>query len=180
MEPHVFSGSDPIAVWSFSAIFKKAYSHNCVLESIAVQGFQFHVKDWADMLFHTRLTESLMAWYSERPEMLRTYGNLVKVLLLTCAMDEVIMELYNKVSRLRQSTAMTEKTYFETLWDKFLQCKAVCSDRWLKFFFIDRLYYETWARARQLLLLYPRLDYHTVFGKPRPLATTIESQNDLQ
>lgn len=62
---------------------------------------------------------------SKRSEILRTCRDVVSFLLQTYATDDVMAKACNNVVNFRQSSAMTEETYFRMLGEKALRCGAV-------------------------------------------------------
>lgn len=162
MRPHVVSGSDAIAVLSILAKFNDTCSPKRILESIAVQVFQFFVEKHAESLLLTRVTESSMVEHSKRCEMLRTYRDVVKFLLRTYETDGVVAKAYNDVVNFCQSSAMTEENFYRMNWDKALRCEIVLSNRRLRSLCIDGLLSGTRTQTRQFLVLNPRSDHRTV------------------
>ena len=95
-------------------------------------------------------------------ELLRTYPQVVNVLLRTYATDEVISEAVGDVTSFRQSSNMTEEVYSNHLWDKALRCGTVFSDRRLKSLFVEGLLPATCAQVRNYLATHPDVDYQSV------------------
>lgn len=110
LRPHVFSGSDSIAILSFLAKFKDPCSPNRIAESIAVWCLQFYMEVQAEMHMLCRRTGSSVAVDYRRSRMLRTHRDVVNFLLRTYAPDEVIAEAFSDVFNFCKSSAMTEET----------------------------------------------------------------------
>ena len=103
-----------------------------------------------------------MAVDLERRELLRTYQQVVNVLLRTYANDEVISETVSDVTSFRQSSSMTEEVYSNHLWDKAIRCGTEFSDQRLKSLFVEGLLPATCAQVRNYLATDPDVDYQSV------------------
>ena len=59
-----------------------------------------------------------MAIDGEQRELLETYAEVINFLLRPNATDEFVSEAVGDVTSIRQSLCMTEKVYYNHLWDK--------------------------------------------------------------
>lgn len=112
-----------------------------------------------------RHTGKLMAVYSERFKMLRSYGDVLNFPFQTCAANEVTAEVYIDFVDPFLGPPMTKEAYSQLLWDKVLCFGILFFDRRLKLHFIDGLLLRTWAPTRQLGYHDPRSDHYTITRK---------------
>lgn len=101
VRPHVFSGTDQIAVLSFLAKLKDACNISRLSESIALWCFQCYVGGQRETLRLTKLSGSSTAVDSGRSGMFRAYEDILNFLLETDATDLIIAEAYNDVVQFR-------------------------------------------------------------------------------
>lgn len=116
MRPQVLRGRSSIAVLDFLKKSKIACILKRIPESIAVWFFKSYVKEPAESLGPTMITGSSVAMDSKRSKMLCTYGYVGSFSLQTyAAADAFTAKTYFDVVDFRQSSTMTEDTYYQML-----------------------------------------------------------------
>ena len=162
MKYQTFSSQDPIALLGFLARLRIACDHNGITDGVAVWCFQLYLTGQAHALIQSRLIGNTMADDVERRELLRTYQQVVNVLLRTYATEEVISEATGGLNSFRQSSNMTEEVYSNHLWDKALCCSTVFSDWRSKSLFVEGLLSATCTQVRNYLATHPDVDCQSI------------------
>lgn len=97
--------------------------------------------------------EARWQWISKNPNcLLQTYGNAVNLLPGICATNHPTRESCTEIFSFRQSSALTDRTYYRVLRSKVLRCGTVLLDRQLKSVPIVGLLPATRAQILWILL----------------------------
>ena len=175
----MFSGQDLISMLGFFARFKMACEHNETAEGASVWCFPFFLTGQDRALRQSRLNLNTMAVDVERQQLLRTYPQVVNVLLRPYATDEVVSEAVGDVTSFHQISNMTEEVYSNSLWDKALRCSTIFSCRRLKSLFVEGLLPATCEQVRNYLATHPDVDYQSIARYAQAIGETNRASRRL-
>ena len=116
MKPHTFSVQDPIVVLGFLARLKMACENNGITERAGVLFCQFYLTGKAQALLQSRLNSDTMAVHVGQCEMLKTYPEVVNLLLRTYGTNVEIAGAVCDVTSFRQSSNMTVAFHSNHFW----------------------------------------------------------------
>ena len=117
-----YDGSDPLALFEFLSIFKKAMNDLGKSEAVAVRVFSYFVTDEAEDQYDSQMTADLALSDGQATD---TWPHVVNRLIHTFITDDVLQDAYNDVIRAQQRPEEHVSDFIMRLQDLAKRCHGV-------------------------------------------------------